>query len=71
MVNVFNRIIPGDSLPGSSPAKNSCRKSVRAEPSDVPSRARPSLAKLFRARAASLSLDIAQKKLIERPSSRQ
>ena len=43
MVNVFNRIIPGDSLSGSSPAKNSCRKSVRVEPSDVPSRARPSL----------------------------
>ena len=51
--------MPGDSLPGSSPPKYPWRKFVRAELSAVPSRARSSLARLFKVRAASLSEDMA------------
>ena len=56
---LVNLAIPGDSLAGSSPPKYPWRKFVRAELSAVPSRARPSLARLFKAQAASLSEDMA------------
>ena len=59
---VVNRL-PGDSLSGSSSQKYSWRKSEKAGPSELPKSARLSLAKEFRWRVASLSLDIAKERI--------